>query len=556
MSLLAQTEDKLKETIKEAILLAELAKEEELPEIILETPRDKSHGDFAANIAMQLARIARKAPRQIAEEIVAQIEKEKASIEKIDIAGPGFINFYMKSDYLGELVSEVLQAGDNFGQTDYGKGKKVQVEFVSVNPTGRLHLGHARNAAFGDVLSNLLEAAGYEVEKEYYINDAGSQIDNLGKSIEARYFQALGKEKELPEDGYFGKDIIEAAENLIESDGDRWLKVSEEERFEHFKEYGLQAMLEMIEEDLALFRVYFDHWFSERSLYEGEQIDKVLKTLEDKGYIYEEDGATWFKASAFGDDKDRVLIKNDGSYTYLTPDITYHQNKFDRGFDELINVWGGDHHGYIPRMEAAIQALGYNKDQFEVKVIQMVNIIEEGEKLRMSKRSGNAVTLRELLEDVGVDAVRYFFVARSNDTQLDFDTELAKSQSNENPVYYVQYAHARICTMLKNAEAQGIDTDADFDSSLLGTETELDLLKKLGEFPQLVTDSAKKRAPYQITQYVYDLASNLHRFYNAEKVIDQDNLPLTHARIALMKAVRIAIANALKILSVTAPEQM
>src|SRR5690625_428501 len=556
MSLLAQMEEKLKGTIKQAIIVAELAKEEELPEIILETPRDKEHGDFATNIAMQLARIARKAPRQIAEEIVANINKEEASIDNIDIAGPGFINFYMKSDYLGDLVEQIIEAGEDYGKTTYGKGKKVQVEFVSVNPTGRLHLGHARNAAFGDVLSNVLSAAGYEVEREYYINDAGSQIDNLGLSLEARYFQVFGKDKELPEDGYYGKDIIEAVEKLIETDGDKWLQVDEEERFEFFKEYGLRAMLEMIEEDLSLFRVHFDHWFSERSLYEGDQIANVLKTLKDKGYIFEEDGATWFKASAFNDDKDRVLIKKDGSYTYLTPDITYHQNKFDRGFDELINIWGGDHHGYIPRMEAAIQALGYDKEQFEVKVIQMVNIIEEGEKLRMSKRSGDAVTLRELLDEVGVDAVRYFFVARSNDTQLDFDTKLAKSQSNENPVYYVQYAHARICTMLKNAEAQGIDLDADFDATLLTTEYELDLLKKLGELPQVVTDSAKKRAPYQITQYVYDLASLLHRFYNAEKVLDTDNLDLTYARIALMKAVQITLANALDILDVTAPEKM
>jgi len=556
MSLLAQTEEKLKETIKHAILQAELAEEKEIPNFVLETPRDKAHGDFATNIAMQLARIARKAPRQIAEEIVAEINQAEASIEKIDIAGPGFINFYMKSDYLGDLVHHVLEAGDDYGKTADGKGKKVQVEFVSVNPTGRLHLGHARNAAFGDVLSNVLSAAGYEVEREYYINDAGSQIDNLGLSIEARYFQALGQEKQLPEDGYQGKDIIEAADKLIEIDGDKWLELEEAERFEHFKEYGLKAMLEMIEEDLGLFRVKFDHWFSEKTLYEGDQIQKVIQNLRDKGYVYEEDGATWFKSTAFEDDKDRVLIKKDGSYTYLTPDITYHQNKFDRGFDELINVWGGDHHGYIKRMEAAIQALGYDKSQFEVKVIQMVNLLDGDEKLRMSKRSGNAVTLREMLEDVGVDAMRYFFVARSNDTQLDFDPKLAKSQSNENPVYYVQYAHARISTMLKNAKAQGVDIDADYDSSLLTSTYELDLLKKVGELPQVVADSAAKRAPYQITQYLYDLASLLHRFYNAEKVIDSENLPLTAARIALMKAVQVSLRNALSILDVEALEQM
>ena len=556
MSLLAQTEEKLKETIKHAILQAELAEEKEIPNFVLETPRDKAHGDFATNIAMQLARIARKAPRQIAEEIVAEINQAEASIEKIDIAGPGFINFYMKSDYLGDLVHHVLEAGDDYGKTADGEGKKVQVEFVSVNPTGRLHLGHARNAAFGDVLSNVLSAAGYEVEREYYINDAGSQIDNLGLSIEARYFQALGQEKQLPEDGYQGKDIIEAADKLIEIDGDKWLELEEAERFEHFKEYGLKAMLEMIEEDLGLFRVKFDHWFSEKTLYEGDQIQKVIQNLRDKGYVYEEDGATWFKSTAFEDDKDRVLIKKDGSYTYLTPDITYHQNKFDRGFDELINVWGGDHHGYIKRMEAAIQALGYDKSQFEVKVIQMVNLLDGDEKLRMSKRSGNAVTLREMLEDVGVDAMRYFFVARSNDTQLDFDPKLAKSQSNENPVYYVQYAHARISTMLKNAKAQGVDIDADYDSSLLTSTYELDLLKKVGELPQVVADSAAKRAPYQITQYLYDLASLLHRFYNAEKVIDSENLPLTAARIALMKAVQVSLRNALSILDVEALEQM
>ena len=556
MSVLAQTEEQLKQMIKQAIIEAELAEEAELPLIHLETPRDKEHGDFATNIAMQLAGIARKAPRQIAEDITAHIDKDAFSIEKIDIAGPGFINFYMKSDYLGDVIEHILAEGEDYGKTDYGKGRNVQVEFVSVNPTGRLHLGHARNAAYGDVLSNVLQAAGYNVEKEYYINDAGSQIDNLGLSIEARYFQALGKEKELPEDGYFGNDVIEAAENLVKTDGDKWLHADEKERFEYFKEYGLQAMLKMIEEDLSLFRVHFDNWFSERSLYEGEQITNVLDNLREKGYVFDQDGATWFKSTEFGDDKDRVLIKQDGTYTYLTPDITYHQNKFERGFDELINIWGGDHHGYVGRMEAAIQALGYEKDQFEVKIIQMVNILEKGETLRMSKRSGNAVPLYQLIKDVGVDAARYFFVARSNDSQLDFDTELAKSKSNENPVYYVQYAHARICTMLANAKERGIDTEAAFDGSLLQAETELDLMKKLGELPQVVSDSAEKRAPHQMTQYVYDLASLLHRFYNSEKVLDEDNLPLTYARIALMKAVRTTIANVLAILDVEAPEKM
>lgn len=556
MNILAQTEETLKEAIKQAILSANLTSEAELPDIILETPREKEHGDFATTIAMQLARIAKKAPRQIAEDIVAQLDHEQAAIDKVDIAGPGFINFYMKSDYLGELISLVLNEGETYGHTTEGQGKKVQVEFVSVNPTGRLHLGHARNAAYGDVLCNVLAAAGYTVEREYYINDAGSQIDNLGLSIEARYLQSFGKEADLPEDGYYGGDVIEAAEALAKEEGDRWIDADAEERLSYAKDYGLRAMLQMIKEDLAHFRVYFDKWFSEQSLYEGEQIASAIQVLRDGDYVYEQDGATWFRSTSFGDDKDRVLIKQDGTYTYLTPDITYHKNKFDRGFNQLINIWGGDHHGYIGRMEAAIQALGYDKDQFEVKIIQMVNILEKGETLRMSKRSGNAVALKDLIDQVGVDAVRYFFVARSNDSQLDFDTELAQSQSNENPVYYVQYAHARICTMLTNAEKQGIDTEAPFDQSLLQSESEDDLLKKLGEFPQVIADAAKTRMPHQVTQYVYDTASLLHRFYNAEKVLDKDNLPLTHARIALIKAVRITLANGLAIIDITAPESM
>lgn len=556
MSLLMKIEETIKTSIYHAILDAGIVQKDELPEITLEIPREKNHGDFATNIAMQLAGIAKKAPRQIAEEIVQTLDQEGASIEKVEIAGPGFINFFMKSDFLSNIVPHILEKGKSYGFSKVNEGKKIQVEFVSVNPTGRLHLGHARNAAFGDVLCNVLSASGYDVEREYYINDAGSQIDHLGKSLEARYLQAFGIDAELPEDGYYGKDIIEVADQLIQEEGERWVDADEEERFKYLKEYALRKILEMIKDDLEYFRVHFDQWFSERSLYKGEQISSVLKHLKDNGYVYEKDGATWFRSTAFGDDKDRVLIKKDGDFTYLTPDITYHQNKFDRGFDELINVWGGDHHGYIERMKAAIQALGYHEDQFEVKVIQMVNILERGKTLRMSKRSGNAVTLRELLDEVGVDAVRYFFVSRSNDSQLDFDTELARSQSNENPVYYVQYAHARICTMLTNAENQGIDTHASYDPALLQTEAEIDLLKKLGEFPQVIVNAANQRTPHQVTQYVYDLASLLHRFYNAEKVLDMGQLPLTYARIALMKAVRIVLANGLSILNVTAPEKM
>lgn len=555
MNILAQTEIALKEAIAQAVVQANLAEETELPNIVLEIPKDKSHGDFATNIAMQLARIAKKAPREIADDIKKHINLTEASIEKVEIAGPGFINFFMKRDFLQDIIPTIIQAGESYGETDDGQGQRAQVEFVSVNPTGSLHLGHARGAAFGDVLSNILEKAGYDVEREYYINDAGQQIDNLALSIEARYLQALGEEAELPEDGYFGKDVQAVGEALAEVDGDKWIHVSSEERLVHFKEHGLSEMLKRIKEDLERFGVVFDHWFSERSLYKDEQITDAIAALKEAGYIYEKDGATWLKSTAFDDDKDRVLVKNDGSYTYLTPDIAYHKNKFERGFDLLINVWGADHHGYISRMKAAMQALGYAADRLVIKVTQMVNLLEKGQTLRMSKRSGNTVPLRELMDNVGVDAARYFFVARSNDTHLDFDTDLALTQSTDNPVYYVQYAHARICTMLRQAETVDYVSD-EYDASLLTKEKEIDLLKKLGEFPAVISDAAKRHAPHFITQYVYDLSALLHSFYNAEKVLDETNKELTSARVALMRAVKITIANGLNILGVSAPERM
>ncbi|GAB3048057.1 arginine--tRNA ligase [Virgibacillus ainsalahensis] len=556
MNVLAQTEDTLKQEIAASVVRARLAGEEELPQIILEKPKEKAHGDFASNIAMQLARIAKKAPRKIAEEIVENLDQTGASIEKVEIAGPGFINFFMKNDFLGEIIPTILQAGKDYGQTDAGKGERVQVEFVSVNPTGKLHLGHARGAAFGDVLCNVFEKAGYKVEREYYINDAGSQVDNLALSVEARYLQALGKDADMPEDGYRGEDIAEIGRSLSKEYGDKWATGEKEARLEFFKEYGLKHALGNIEKDLADFGVHFDNWFSERSLYKEDKISEAVETLAKGNYIYEKDGATWFRSTDLGDDKDRVLIKQDGNYTYLTPDIAYHKNKLDRGFNKIINVWGSDHHGYIARMRAAIQALGYEVEKFDVKIIQMVNLFEQGEKLKMSKRAGNAVSLRDFMDEIGIDAVRYFFVARSNDSQLDFDMDLARSESNDNPVYYVQYAHARICTMMKQAESKGFATEGDFDATLLTSEKEVDLLKKLGELPQVVTETAQKQTPQKVTNYLFDLASLLHSFYNAEKVLDKDNEQLTAARIALMKAVRITLANALGLIGITAPEKM
>ncbi|MCY9187935.1 arginine--tRNA ligase [Bacillus mojavensis] len=556
MNIAEQMKDVLKEEIKAAVLKAGLAEESQIPNVVLETPKDKTHGDYSTNMAMQLARIAKKAPRQIAEEIVTSFDKGKASIEKLDIAGPGFINFYMDNQYLTKLIPSVLEAGDAYGETNIGNGERVQVEFVSANPTGDLHLGHARGAAVGDSLCNVLAKAGYDVSREYYINDAGNQINNLALSVEVRYFEALGLEKPMPEDGYRGEDIIAIGKRLAEEYGDRFVNEEESERLAFFREYGLKYELEKLRVDLENFRVPFDVWYSETSLYQNGKIDKALDALREKGHVYEEDGATWFRSTTFGDDKDRVLIKKDGTYTYLLPDIAYHKDKLDRGFDKLVNVWGADHHGYIPRMKAAIEALGYEKGTLEVEIIQLVHLYKNGEKMKMSKRTGKAVTMRDLIDEVGLDAVRYFFAMRSADTHMDFDLDLAVSTSNENPVYYAQYAHARICSMLRQGEEQGLTPAADLDFSPIQSEKEYDLLKTIGGFPEAVAEAAEKRIPHRVTNYIYDLASALHSFYNAEKVIDPENEEKSRARLALMKATQITLNNALQLIGVSAPEKM
>ncbi|MHA6487398.1 arginine--tRNA ligase [Bacillus cabrialesii] len=556
MNIAEQMKDVLKEEIKAAVLKAGLAEDSQIPNVVLETPKDKTHGDYSTNMAMQLARIAKKAPRQIAEEIVAHFDKGKASIEKLDIAGPGFINFYMNNHYLTKLIPSVLKAGEAYGETNIGNGERVQVEFVSANPTGDLHLGHARGAAVGDSLCNVLSKAGYDVSREYYINDAGNQINNLALSVEVRYFEALGLEKPMPEDGYRGEDIIAIGKRLAEEYGDRFVNEDESERLAFFREYGLKYELEKLRKDLENFRVPFDVWYSETSLYQNGKIDKALEAIREKGHVYEEDGATWFRSTTFGDDKDRVLIKKDGTYTYLLPDIAYHKDKLDRGFDKLINVWGADHHGYIPRMKAAIEALGYEKGTLEVEIIQLVHLYKNGEKMKMSKRTGKAVTMRDLIEEVGLDAVRYFFAMRSADTHMDFDLDLAVSTSNENPVYYAQYAHARICSMLRQGEEQGLKPAADLDFSHIQSEKEYDLLKTIGGFPEAVAEAAEKRIPHRVTNYIYDLASALHSFYNAEKVIDPENEEKSRERLALMKATQITLNNALQLIGVSAPEKM
>lgn len=557
MNIVEQVQNKIKEEIRAAVLRAGLAAEEQIPDVILETPKEKAHGDYSTNMAMQLARVAKKAPRMIAEALVENFDRSKASIEKIELAGPGFINFYMNNSYLTDLIPTILEAGDQYGSTTVGGGEKIQVEFVSANPTGDLHLGHARGAAVGDSLCNILAKAGYDVSREYYINDAGNQINNLALSVEARYFQALGLDKDMPEDGYQGADIIGIGKTLAEEFGDKYVAVPEAERFEFFREYGLNVEMEKLKQDLADFRVGFDVWYSETSLYKNGKIDAALAALKESGYVYELDGATWLRSTDFGDDKDRVLIKQDGSYTYLTPDIAYHKDKLERGFEKLINIWGADHHGYIPRMKAAIQALGYDREALEVEIIQLVHLYKNGEKMKMSKRTGKAVTMRDLVDEVGLDATRYFFAMRSSDTHMDFDLDLAVSESNENPVYYAQYAHARICSILRAGEEQGLMVDAGADFSLVAlSEKEIDLLKKLGEFPSAVGEAAVKRVPHRITNYIFELASTFHSFYNAEKVLDPEQPERTKARLGLVKTVQISLKNALALIGVSAPEKM
>nr|WP_090647457.1 arginine--tRNA ligase [Paenibacillus sp. UNC496MF] len=556
-NVIEQLHQQVKDAIADAVVAAGLAAREELPVFVLEVPKEKAHGDLATNAAMQLTKLAKKNPRQIAEAILAHLDKAKASIHSAEIAGPGFINFRMDRSYLYPVVAQTAAEGADYGRVGVGAGQRVQVEFVSANPTGSLHLGHARGAAVGDALCNLLDFAGYDVTREYYINDAGNQVANLARSIEARYKQALGLDASMPEDGYHGEDIVGFAKELAASEGDRLLSLPDEERFAFFREYGLTRELAKIKRDLSEFRVNFDVWFSETSLYETGQVEQALQALRDRGQVYEEEGATWLSTMPYGDDKNRVLVKNDGSYTYLTPDVAYHRDKYGRGFDKMINIWGADHHGYIPRVKAAMEALGNDPAKLVVLIAQMVSLFQNGEKVKMSKRTGKAVTMEDLTEEVGTDAIRYFFTMRSMDSHLDFDMDLAISTSNENPVFYVQYAHARICSIFRQAEEQGVAVLplAEVDLGQLTSEHEFDLLRKIGELPLEIAEAAAQYAPHRLIRYVYELASQLHSYYRAERVITEDAAQ-TQARFALLGATRVAIANVLKLVGVSAPERM
>lgn len=556
MSVVEQLKEQLREQIQQAVMQAEIIAADEKFEVQLEKPKDGTKGDFSTNVAMQLTRLAKRNPREIAQEIVANFVWD--AVERVEIAGPGFINFYLKNDTLTQVVRNIIDLDHNYGRSTIGKGQKVNIEFVSANPTGDLHLGHARGAAIGDSMARIMTAAGYDVAREYYINDAGNQIHNLALSLRARYFQALGQEMEMPEDGYHGQDIINIAQIVKEKhQAELESAIDEEQQLAIFRKYGLKYELEKIRTDLEFFGVPFDIWSSEQSLYNENRIEPAIAKLQELGFVYEQDGATWFRTTDLGDDKDRVLKKSDGSFTYFTPDIAYHMIKLSRGYDMLIDIWGADHHGYIPRMKAAIQALTGKANMLEVPIIQMVRLVRDGEEVKMSKRRGDAVTIRDLVEMVGLDATRYFFAMRSADTQLDFDLGLAESQSSDNPVFYAQYAHARVSSILRNAAEQGVVFDhtiSNFDT--LTHQKEINLMNKLGEFTHTVEVAATRREPHKITNYIHELASTFHSFYNEIKVIDVTNPAYTHQKLALVKAVQITLRNALDLVGVSAPEKM
>lgn len=537
----------LKQAIKEAVKKAfDIELEEN--NIVIETPKVKDHGDFSTNVAMQLTRQLRQNPRMIAEKIVANIESE--NVEKMDIAGPGFINFILSKGRFTKVIEEVLSKRENFGQQP-SNGIKVNLEYVSANPTGSLHLGHARGAAWGDSCARIMKKAGYDVTREYYVNDAGNQITNLALSLNARYRQAHGIETEIGQDGYLGEDVKQKAEQLAKDYPEKYLEPTEE-NLKFFRKEGIKFELDKIKADLDNYHVHFDVWSSEQTIRDSGDVDRALKVLDEKGYTYESEGALWFKTTELGDDKDRVLRKTDGSYTYLVPDIAYHNDKYKRGYDLLVDFLGADHHGYIPRLKASMQALGNDPDKLNVDIIQMVRLVSDGKEVKMSKRLGNATTINELCDSVGVDAARYFFVQRALDSHLDFDIELAKRQSNDNPVYYAQYAHARMCSIQK--QAKDIELADSFED--LTNEKEIELMKTLQEFNKVIIESAKTRQVHKVCHYIQTLASKFHSFYNACKVIDRDNMKLSSQRLALVKATQIVLANALETVGVEAVESM
>ena len=540
-------EHALKENLKQAVLKSfeiEIA----LEDIVIEVPKLKEHGDYSSNIAMRLTKMLKSNPRVIAQSIMDHLDL--SSIEKTEIAGAGFINLFLKKDVLTQVISTVLKEDESYGESKQAHPISYNVEYVSANPTGDLHPGHARGAAIGDALTRIMKKAGFDVTREYYLNDAGNQINNMAKSLQARYLQACGVDISVPEDGYHGKDLIDIANDLYAEIKDQYKDTPLEESLSYFRKVGLEKETEKLRNDLKLFRVEFDVWSSEQSLYDRGLVQKSLDTLIKNGHTYEQDGALWLRTTDYGDDKDRVLIKSDGSYTYILPDIAYHLNKKERGYDKLVNLLGADHHGYIARLQAAFMSLGYQREDLMVDIIQMARMIKDGQEFKLSKRTGKAVALKDLIDEAGVDAVRYYFVSKAGDTHMDLDLDMANSKTNDNPVYYAQYAHARMCSILRQAE---LSECTEFD--LIVHEKEIDLLKLIADFPQLIQDAAIARQPHIVCLFIQKLAASFHTFYGECTVLHAED-KLRQQRLALVKATQITLRNALTLIGVSAPEKM
>ena len=560
--LVKQTENELKIIIENAVNKAMASgdlPQAEIPQFNIEKPANRDNGDYSTNVAMAGARAFKKAPKMITEAIEKYLELGGTVFEKIEIAGPGFMNFFLSQKFYSDVLKDVFACGENYGKSDYGKGKKILVEFVSANPTGPMHIGNARGGAIGDCLASVLDWAGYSVNREFYVNDAGNQIEKFATSLEVRYLQHFDSSVELPEDAYHGQDIVDHAENFIAEYGDKYVNAQSSERRKALVDYALPKNIAGLEKDLGRYRITYDKWFRESTLHNDGSVQKVIDALKEKGVTYEQDGALWFKASEYGNDKDIVLVRANGLPTYIVPDIAYHYNKLvTRGYDKAIDVLGADHHGYVPRMKAALTALGLDASRLDCVIMQMVRLVRDGETIKLSKRSGKAITLNTLIDEVPLDAARFFFNLREPNSHFDFDLELAAKQSSENPVYYVQYAHARICSIIKKAQEQCVQlrTPNDDELALLNSKEEKDLIRHLSALTDEIVASAKAYDPAKITHYVIELATLFHKFYNAQRVMLDDNEPLMQARLYLCSAVKNTIYNILTMLKITTPEVM
>lgn len=557
-----KTEIELKNIIEQAVKKAVsngALPEAEMPQFNIEKPANKDNGDYSTNVAMAGARAFKKAPRMIAEAIASCIDLDGTAFDRVEIAGPGFMNFFLSQQFYSNVLKDVFSCGKDYGKSDYGQGKRVLVEFVSANPTGPMHIGNARGGAIGDCLASVLDWAGFSVNREFYVNDAGNQIEKFATSLEVRYLQHYDPSIELPEDAYHGQDIVEHAENFIKEYGDKYVNADSKERRKALVDFALPKNIAGLERDLGRYKITYDKWFRESTLHNDGSVQRVIDALKEKGVTYEQDGALWFKASEYGNDKDIVLVRANGLPTYIVPDIAYHYNKLvTRGYDKAIDVLGADHHGYVPRMKAALTALGLDASRLDCVIMQMVRLVREGETIKLSKRSGKAITLNTLIDEVPLDAARFFFNLREPNSHFDFDLELAAKQSSENPVYYVQYAHARICSIIKKAQEQGVElkTPSDDELALLNSKEEKDLIRHLSLLTDEIVSAAKSYDPAKITHYVIELATLFHKFYNAQRVMLDDNEGLMQARLFLCKAVKDTIYNILTMLKITAPEVM